>query len=110
MSAHRHHHAHDHHGHAHGPHSHGPHLHGMGNEKRVMFAMWLTGSFMVIEAVGGVISGSLALIADAGHMLTDTGALSSPSLRRGLRNARPTARAPMAMHGPKSSPPSRTVS
>lgn len=75
MSAHRHHHSHDHHGHAHGPHSHGPHLHGMGNEKRVMFAMWLTGSFMVIEAVGGVISGSLALIADAGHMLTDTGAL-----------------------------------
>lgn len=74
MSAHRHHHSHDH-GHAHGPHTHGQHSHEMGNEKRVMFAMWLTGGFMVIEAVGGVISGSLALIADAGHMLTDTGAL-----------------------------------
>ena len=30
---------------------------------------------MVVEAVGGVISGSLALLADAGHMLTDAGAL-----------------------------------
>src|SRR4026209_133760 len=29
----------------------------------------------VVEAVGGVISGSLALLADAGHMLTDAGAL-----------------------------------
>jgi cobalt-zinc-cadmium efflux system protein len=47
----------------------------MGNEKRVMFAMWLTGGFMVLEAVGGIVSGSLALLADAGHMLTDTGAL-----------------------------------
>lgn len=69
MSAHHHHQPHDH------SHAHGPHTHGLGNEKRVMFAMWLTGGFMVIEAVGGVISGSLALIADAGHMLTDTGAL-----------------------------------
>jgi cobalt-zinc-cadmium efflux system protein len=31
--------------------------------------------FMVVEAVAGVISGSLALLADAGHMLTDAGAL-----------------------------------
>lgn len=76
MSAHNHHHSHDHHDHAHAHgHTHGDHSHGMGNEKRVMFAMWLTGGFMVLEAVGGVISGSLALIADAGHMLTDTGAL-----------------------------------
>ena len=63
----------DHHSHNHS-HSHG-HSHGMGNEKRVMFAMWLTGGFMVLEAAGGIVSGSLALLADAGHMLTDTGAL-----------------------------------
>ena len=31
--------------------------------------------FMIVEAVGGWISGSLALLADAGHMLTDAGAL-----------------------------------
>jgi cobalt-zinc-cadmium efflux system protein len=35
----------------------------------------LTIVFMLIEAVGGFISGSLALLADAGHMLTDAGAL-----------------------------------
>lgn len=41
----------------------------------MLWAVLLTGSFMLIEMVGGVISGSLALIADAGHMLTDTAAL-----------------------------------
>ena len=38
--------------------------------------MILTGSFMAVEVVGGVLSGSLALIADAGHMFTDMMALS----------------------------------
>jgi cobalt-zinc-cadmium efflux system protein len=37
--------------------------------------MLLTGGFMVAEIIGGVLSGSLALIADAGHMATDTAAL-----------------------------------
>lgn len=54
-------------GHAHG-HDHGP---SFGNERRVAIAAALTGSFMVAEVVGGFYSGSLALIADAGHMLTD---------------------------------------
>jgi len=40
-----------------------------------MVALVLTGFFMVVEVVGGIISGSLALLADAGHMLTDTMAL-----------------------------------
>ena len=42
---------------------------------RVMIALVLTGVFMVVEVVGGILSGSLALLADAGHMLTDTMAL-----------------------------------
>ncbi len=41
------------------------------NKKRVLWALLLTVIFMVVEAVGGVLSHSLALIADAGHMLTD---------------------------------------
>ena len=41
------------------------------NETRVFWAMLLTGSFMVAEVVGGVLSGSLALLSDAGHMLAD---------------------------------------
>ena len=37
--------------------------------------MLLTGGFMAVEVAGGLLSGSLALLADAGHMLTDTAAL-----------------------------------
>jgi cobalt-zinc-cadmium efflux system protein len=43
--------------------------------RRVMIALVLTGAFMVVEVIGGILSGSLALLADAGHMLTDTMAL-----------------------------------
>lgn len=46
-----------------------------GNLKRVMIALVLTGAFMIVEVIGGILSGSLALLADAGHMLTDTMAL-----------------------------------
>jgi len=46
------------------------------NLRRVVIALVLTGAFMVVEIIGGIISGSLALLADAGHMLTDTMALS----------------------------------
>jgi cobalt-zinc-cadmium efflux system protein len=42
---------------------------------RLRLVLVLTAVFMVVEAVGGWISGSLALLADAGHMLTDVGAL-----------------------------------
>ncbi|MBS0151098.1 MAG: cation transporter [Nitrospira sp.] len=35
----------------------------------------MTGTFMVIEVIGGLFTGSLALLADAGHMLTDVAAL-----------------------------------
>jgi cobalt-zinc-cadmium efflux system protein len=77
--AHEHHH-HDDHGHDHHDHDH-DHGHSRvheANEKnlrRVIVALVLTGLFMVVEVVGGIISGSLALLADAGHMLTDTMAL-----------------------------------
>ncbi|MFL5449516.1 MAG: cation diffusion facilitator family transporter [Gemmatimonadales bacterium] len=42
---------------------------------RLAVVLGLTLVFMLVEAVGGWISGSLALLADAGHMLTDAGAL-----------------------------------
>lgn len=58
------------HGHGHG-HSHGNHT----NARAVGIAALLTGGFMVVEVAGGIVSGSLALLADAGHMLTDFGAL-----------------------------------
>jgi cobalt-zinc-cadmium efflux system protein len=43
--------------------------------RRLWIVLILTAAFMVVEAVGGWVSGSLALLADAGHMLTDVGAL-----------------------------------
>src|SRR3546814_19726143 len=52
------------------------HAHGAGASERTMWwAFGLTGSFMVAEALGGLLTGSLALISDAAHMLTDTVAL-----------------------------------
>ena len=51
------------------------HSHIGDNMRRVVIALLLTGSFMVVEVIGGILSGSLALLADAGHMLTDTMAL-----------------------------------
>ncbi|HWU68721.1 MAG TPA: cation diffusion facilitator family transporter [Stenotrophobium sp.] len=65
-------HDHDHdHGHGHG-HGHGAHAHAHGgSERRLLAAVVLTALFMVTEAVAGILSGSLTLLADAGHMLTD---------------------------------------
>lgn len=72
-SVHDDHHDHDHH-HDHGhDHDHGLAGHGAGNGLGVSF--WLIGGFTVVEAVGGYWSGSLALLADAGHMFVDTLAL-----------------------------------
>ena len=51
------------------------HAHSKSDIGRVQIALVLTGAFMIVEVVGGVLSGSLALLADAGHMLTDTMAL-----------------------------------
>lgn len=57
-------HLHDHH-----------HDHAHGSAALLALALALTAGFMVIEFAGGLISGSLALLADAGHMLTDAAAL-----------------------------------
>ena len=59
---------------AHHDHGH-THSHGTQNQRAVGIAALLTGGFMIAEVVGGVVSGSLALLADAGHMLTDFAAL-----------------------------------
>lgn len=53
------------------------HDHGAGNANASALtkALVLTGSFMVLEVVAGLLTGSLALISDAAHMLTDTAGL-----------------------------------
>ncbi|MFL5352569.1 cation diffusion facilitator family transporter [Archangium sp.] len=78
-------HDHDHdHDHEHGGHGHGkrtkrpsPSLkeERRKDRSRLLFALALTGTIAVAEAVGGYITNSLALMSDAGHMLTDISAL-----------------------------------
>lgn len=48
----------------------------MRQSKRLLVVLALTGAFMVVEVIGGILTGSLAILADAGHMLTDVAALS----------------------------------
>ena len=64
-------HAHDHgdHGHAHGR------IDPDADRRWLWIALGLIASFMVVEVVGGLIAGSLALLSDAAHMVTDAGAL-----------------------------------
>lgn len=62
--------------------------------QRLGRALVITAAFMVLEVVGGWLSGSLALLADAGHMLTDTAAL---ALAWGAAHV---ARRPSAAHRP----------
>lgn len=73
MSGHHHHDQHQGHDQSSG-HSHAPKVDHT-NRRRVGLAAVLTGLFAIIEIAGGVISGSLALLADAGHMVTDFAAL-----------------------------------
>ena len=58
-----------HHSHGHGSHGHG------GGRRRLSMVLGLTALYLVAEAVGGWVTGSLALLADAGHMLADVAAL-----------------------------------
>ena len=56
----------------------GPPQQGMGRNQvsgRLTWVLVITGTFMVAEVVGGLLANSLALLADAGHMLTDVAAL-----------------------------------
>lgn len=54
------------HGHSHGENA---------NARQLGIALALTGSFLIVEVIYGFLSGSLALLSDAGHMLTDVMAL-----------------------------------
>jgi cobalt-zinc-cadmium efflux system protein len=44
----------------------------MDREKKLLLILAFTATLMVLEAAGGIVSGSLALLSDAGHMLTDS--------------------------------------
>jgi cobalt-zinc-cadmium efflux system protein len=44
---------------------------GTDNRRALATALAITGAYTVVEVIGGLITGSLALLADAGHMLSD---------------------------------------
>ena len=66
MHARTHDHSHDH-GHA--------HSHREAGRRSLWVVLVITGAFMLVELAGGLIANSLALLADAGHMFTDVGAI-----------------------------------
>lgn len=68
-----HHHGHDHHGHSHG-HNHFEEAR-EGNKKGLIIALLVTTIIMFLEFFGGLITNSLALLSDSGHMLSDASSL-----------------------------------
>jgi cobalt-zinc-cadmium efflux system protein len=47
------------------------HTHGA-NKKALFISFFITAGFMIVEAIGGFVTNSLALLSDAGHMLSDS--------------------------------------
>ena len=56
-------------------HAHGAHDHRSASRRALAIVLALTVAFTVVEVVGGLFTGSLAVLADAGHMLSDTFAI-----------------------------------
>ncbi len=90
---HEHHHDHDHsrdhgrEGHAHG-HCHHGHDHGA-TRRAISIAFFLTAGFMGVEFAGGLLTGSMALLSDSLHMLTDAAALGMSFFAARLASLKP---------------------
>lgn len=79
---------HDHHHHANTGHA-----HSHSSSRRVLvLALGLTLGFAAVEAIGGLLSGSLALLGDAGHMVTDSAALGLAALAAWIAQRPPSQR------------------
>ncbi|MDO5505621.1 MAG: cation diffusion facilitator family transporter [Pseudoxanthomonas suwonensis] len=91
-------HARDHeHGHGHGHDHHAPTV-TAGNAGRIRFVLILTAGYAMVQAVGGWIAGSLALIADAGHMVSDAAALALALMAYRIAARPPDARRSYGFH------------
>ncbi|TYR79197.1 cation transporter [Priestia megaterium] len=66
-----------HHDHGHGHHHHHHHFDTQreGNQKGLLIALLITAGIMILEFLGGLLTNSLALLSDSGHMLSDTSSL-----------------------------------
>jgi cobalt-zinc-cadmium efflux system protein len=65
---------HAHHGHLHG-HGHAPNVSARSDQGKLLVALGLIVGLMAAEVAAGIVANSLALLSDAGHMLTDAAAL-----------------------------------
>ena len=61
-------------GHSHS-HDHGHHHHSSNNKKALKLSFFIIATYMIVEVIGGLLTNSLALLSDAGHMLSDAAAL-----------------------------------
>lgn len=59
-----------------GGHEHSHALPAAGHRKPLAIVLGISGTILIVEVIGAYVSGSLALLADAGHMLTDVAGLS----------------------------------
>ena len=78
----------------------------LASRRSLLIALAMIAGFAVVEVIGGLLSGSLALLADAGHMITDAAAIGVALVVRNLilmtcgsRRARQHRTAPSASTG-----------
>ena len=98
----------DHDGHRHG----GGHVHApsAGADRRwLAVALALIAGFMVVEVVAGMLAGSLALLSDAAHMLTDAASIGLALVAAASPRGPPPAPTRSASAAPRSSRPRSTA-
>ncbi|MBF4583803.1 cation transporter [Curtobacterium sp. VKM Ac-2865] len=71
-------------------HDHG-HGHAGGNERALLIAFCISATILLAEVVGAVVTGSLALLVDAGHMVVDTGGIGIGLVATRLARRSPTS-------------------
>ena len=78
--------------------AHNHHNHFASSRRRLWLTFWTQLAFLVVEVVGGIMANSLALLADAGHMLSDVGALGLFLLARAWTARPPTDKKTFGYH------------
>ncbi len=78
--------------------AHDHHHHYESSRRRLWLAFWTQLAFLLVEVVGGIMANSLALLADAGHMLSDVGALGLSLLALAWTARPPTDRKTSGYH------------
>jgi cobalt-zinc-cadmium efflux system protein len=68
------------------------------NRSRLALTLALAAAYMVAEAIGGWLTGSLALLADAGHMLSDVAALGLSLFCMSMARRPPTSKRTYGYH------------